>query len=216
MVVSSSKRVITDKWLKTTWNEFVEVAYDAVYVECSAYFYSGEMRLEMPSLGMGHSRQNSVVGNVITLFAACNAMDITSYTNGSFRKAGEKEFQPDIAFYIGEGARYLPPQNNSPISIELCGLPDLVVEVGASSIKDDLGRKRLMYERIGIAEYWVVDVEAKEVIAFKIDNDARSGQIRSSMILPGLEIDLVEEALRRSQTENDGAIARWLIKTFAS
>ncbi|MEO1621672.1 MAG: Uma2 family endonuclease [Cyanobacteria bacterium J06632_3] len=213
MVVSSSKQVLTDKWIKATWKEFIEIAYDPTYIDCSAYFYSEEMRIEMPSLGVGHSRQNSVVSNVITLFAACHGMDITSYTNGSFHKTGEKEFQPDIAFYVGEGAKYLPPQNNSPVGIDLCGLPDLVVEVGASSIKDDLGRKRLMYERIGIREYWVVDVEAKEVFAFSIA-DGRSGRIQQSVVLPGLEIGLVEEALRRSQTENDGAITRWLMESF--
>ena len=46
--------------------------------------------------------------------------------------------------------------------------------------------------------------------------DERSGQIRTSGVLPGLEMDLIEEALRRSQTENDGAITQWLMKTFAS
>ena len=176
MVVSSSKQVLTDKWIKATWKKFIEIAYDPTYIDCSAYFYSEEMRIEMPSLGVGHSRQNSVVSNVITLFAACYGMDITSYTNGRFHKTGEKE-----------GAKYLPPQNNLPVSIDLCGLPDLVVEVGASSIKDDLGRKRLMYERIGIREYWVVDVEAKEVFAFSIA-DGRSGRIQLSVVLPGLEL----------------------------
>ena len=215
MVVSSSKRIVLDKWVPATWERFVEVANDDLYSDGCAYFDAGEMRIEMASLGVGHSRQNSVVSNVITLFAACKDMDITSYTNGSFHREGEKEFQPDIAFYIGEGAKYLPPQNNSPISIELCGLPNLVVEVGASSLEDDLGRKRLMYERIGIEEYWVVDVEAKELIAFAIDSDGRSGRIWQSAVLPELETSLVDEALRRSQTENDGTITRWLMKTFS-
>ncbi|MEL7069515.1 MAG: Uma2 family endonuclease [Cyanobacteria bacterium J06581_3] len=214
MVVSSSQRVRTDTWVEATWDEFVKVAYDSLYSDGRAYFDAGEMRIEMASLGVAHSRQNSVVCNVVTFFAACKDMDITSYTNGSFHRNDEKEFQPDIAFYIGDGANYLPPQNNSPINIELCGLPSLVVEVGASSLKDDLGRKRLLYERVGIEEYWVVDVETRKVTAFSISDDARSGSIRVSSVLPGLEIDFVEEALRRSQRENDGVIARWLMKTF--
>jgi len=198
-----------------SWEEFIDTAYSLDYVDCSAYFDSGLMRIEMPSLGAGHARQNCVVYDVITFFSASLDLDITKYLNASFRKAGEKEFQPDAAFYIGGGATYLPPQNNSPVNIDLFGLPNLIIELGASSIKDDLGRKRLLYERVGVEEYWVVDVEAKAVIAFAIGDDNRSGVIRTSDVLPGLEIDLVEEALRRSQEENDGVIARWLMNTFA-
>jgi len=33
--------------------------------------------------------------------------------------------------------------------------------------------------------------------------------------LPGLAIALVEEALQRSQTEDDGEINRWLIQVFS-
>ena len=216
MVVSSSKRALTDRWIKASWKEFIATAYSSEYVDCFAYFDSGMMRIEMPSLGVGHARQNCVVYDVITFFSAFQNLDITKYINASFRKSGEKEFQPDAAFYIGEGAKYLPPQNNSPMNIDLFGLPNLVVEVGATSIKDDLGLKRILYERIGIAEYWVVDVAMKEVIAFSIGEDSRSGVIRTSEVLPGLEIGLVEEALRRSEQENDGAIARWLMKIFAS
>lgn len=199
--------------MKATWDEFVTAAYEPAYVNCKAYFDSGSMRIEMPSLGVGHARQNGVIWNVITFFVAAKGIDITSYINASFQKTGLKEFQPDAAFYVGAGAKYLPPQNNSPVIIDLCGSPSLVVEVGASSLSDDLGIKRILYERAGISEYWVVDVEGKKVVAFDIE-DERSGQIRTSGVLPGLEMDLVEEALRRSQSENDGAIAQWLVKTF--
>ena len=167
----------------------------------------------MASLGAGHSRQNGVVWNVITLFIAVKGMDATNYVNASFQKSGEREFQPDAAFYIGEGAKYLPPQNNSPVNVDLFGPPSLVVEIGSSSLSDDLGRKRMLYERVGVREYWVVDVQEKEVVAFAIE-DGRSGRISTSNVLPGLEIAVVEEALRRSQTENDGAIAQGLMKIF--
>ena len=214
MVVSSSQRILTDIWVEATWDEFVAIADDPVYASCKAYFDSGFVRIEMPPLGTGHARQNGVIWNVITFFVAAKGMNITSYMNASFTKTGMKGFQPDTAFYIGEGAKYLPPQNNSPVSIDLCGPPSLVVEVGASSLSDDLGAKRMLYERAGISEYWVVDVKGKKVVAFDM-KDERSGQIRTSAVLPGLEIDFVEEALRRSQAEDDGAISQWLMKSFS-
>ena len=43
-----------------------------------------------------------------------------------------------------------------------------------------------------------------------------SYQIRESKVLGGLSIDLVEEALKRSQNEDDTAITRWLMKVFQS
>lgn len=98
----------------------------------------------MASLGVGHSRQNSVVWDVMTLFTVFSKIDVTKYVNGSVKKADERELQPDAAFYIGEGSKYLPPQNNSPVNIDLFGLPTLVVEIGSSSLSDDLGRKRVM------------------------------------------------------------------------
>lgn len=85
-----------------------------------------------------------------------------------------------------------------------------MIEIGSSSFKDDLGAKRLLYERLSVAEYWVVNVTEKQVIAFNIAN-SRSGEVRTSEVLSGLEIALVEEALQRSQTEDDSALMRWLM-----
>jgi hypothetical protein len=52
------------------------------------------------------------------------------------------------------------------------------------------------------------------VIAFSIA-DGWSGEIHESQVLPGLSIALVEEALQRSQTQDDGDINRWLLQSFS-
>jgi len=74
-----------------------------------------------------------------------------------------------------------------------------------------LGQKRLLYERLGVEEYWVVNVEAATVIAFAIA-DGGSRQVQMSAVLPGPSISVIEETLRRSQTEDDGAVNRWLLQ----
>ena len=44
------------------------------------------------------------------------------------------------------------------------GSPDLVVEVlSPSSIQRDTVWKRLLHERAGVCEYWLVDIEARAV-----------------------------------------------------
>ncbi len=41
---------------------------------------------------------------------------------------------------------------------------ELVVEMGATSLAMDLGPKAFVYARTGIPEYWVLDVECRELV----------------------------------------------------
>ena len=84
------------------------------------------------------------------------------------------------------------------MDVNLYGAPTLTIEVASTTLSDDLGQKRLLYERLGVQEYWVVNVEAATVIAFAIA-DGGSRQIQVSAVLPDLPMSVIEEALRRSQ-----------------
>jgi Uma2 family endonuclease len=213
MAPSTPTALQTDTWVKATWNDFVATLDTAPYDEGRGYFDNGYMRIEMAPLGGGHARQNSVVSKVVSLFAMVRSLRCAEFTNGSFHKTGERGCQPDVAFYIGPDFQ-LPPQDNSPIDVDIFGPPTLAIEIGGSSFKDDLGAKRLLYERLGVGEYWVVNVAEQQVLAFAVA-EGGSRQIRVSGILPGLELSLVEEALGRSQTEDDTALMRWLMEALA-
>ena len=89
----------------------------------------------------------------------------------------------------------------------------MAIEISASTLNDDLGKKRLLYERFGVREYWVVDVQSAIVTAFAVV-DGGSRQIQVSQILPGLSMGTIEEALRRSQTEDDTQVNHWLMQQF--
>ena len=208
----STSQIQTDTWVKATWEEFVAAMDDPQYEEGRGYFDNGYMRIEMAPLGSGHGRQNSVVMDVVSLFATFRNIRLVKFINSSFYKLGERGCQPDIAFYVGANFQ-IPPQNNSPIDVNIFGPPTLAVEISGSTFKDDLGAKRLLYERLGVAEYWVVNVAEQQAIAFEV-RDRYSGEIPISAVLPGLELALVEEALRRSQTEDDSTLMRWLMETL--
>ena len=167
----------------------------------------------MPPIGSSHSQDNNIATIIVNLYASIRQIRIKGLVNCSFRRAGIKEFQPDLAFYIGAEFRF-PPRSNSPINLEEFLSPTLVIELGATSFSDDIGRKRLIYERAGVREYWVVDVNVGDVIAFEILQGS-SGEIQESRVLSGLEIALVKEALQRSLTQDDGEITRWLLQSFA-
>ncbi|MEM9542760.1 MAG: Uma2 family endonuclease [Cyanobacteria bacterium P01_E01_bin.42] len=202
-----------DTWIAGTWDEFLSLCDRPEYEKGRFYYHSGWMRIEMASLGFAHSRDNSIISTVVILYAALNNLRLQELTNGSLRKTGVREAQPDISFYIGDDFNFLP-RSNSPVDLDRFPPPNLVVEIGASSFWDDVGQKRLLYENLGIQEYWVANVAESRIIAFSVGNRG-SFQIRTSQVLNQLEIDLVEEALRRSQTEDDGAIARWLMSQFS-
>lgn len=204
--------IATDTWIKATWEEFLTFADDPTLVSGRFYYEQGEMRIEMAALGTAHSRDNSIVSTAIVLFAALKNIRIIEFTNCSFKKTGIRECQPDIAFYIGSSLQF-PPRSNSPVDLNQLVPPTLVIEIGASSLSDDLERKRILYQNLGVQEYWVVDVNALQITAFTI-TQGKSYAIQQSHVLTGLAISLVETALMRSQTEDDGAITRWLLSSF--
>lgn len=214
MVSSSPIQTLeTDTWVKASWEEFLALADNPNYEKGQFYYHRGYMRSEMSAVGPLHARENSITSRVISLYATLKNIRIVELINASFRKPGAGEFQPDLSYYIGSDFQ-LPPRTNTPINLNEFQPPTLVVEIGATSVNDDLGMKRLLYEQSEVQEYWVIDVSADDVIAFEI-LQGRSGEIQESRVLPGLAIAQVEEALQRSETQDDGEINRWLLQTFS-
>ncbi|MEM9217241.1 MAG: Uma2 family endonuclease [Cyanobacteria bacterium P01_F01_bin.150] len=212
--LTNSPSFVTDTWVSATWDEYIVLIDHLLYVDGRCYYDSGEMKIEMASLGSSHARDNAILSKVVSLFATLKVIRIAEYLNCTFRKPGIRDSQPDIAFYLGPNAAF-PQRTNEPVDTVVYGAPQLVIEIASTSLSDDLGTKRLLYERLGVNEYWVVNVATGRVIAFAISN-GHSGEIGDSVVLPGLSMETVEEALTRSQNDDDGAINRWLIETFSS
>jgi Uma2 family endonuclease len=80
------------------------------------------------------------------------------------------------------------------------GPPELVVEIASPSTrKRDETIKRRLYERWGVSEYWVVDLEVERVRIYRRAGDAfgraeeRSREANESLttpLLPGLVMPL--------------------------
>lgn len=201
-----------ETWISATWEEFIQLTSDPAYENVKAYYYNGKMRLEsMAALGNPHSRDHYIVIVAIALFTSLKGIDIDGHDNCTYRKAGNLEIQPDTSFYVGANAEAISWETKI-IDLDLNPPPDLIIEVADSS-SDDKGDKRLIYEALGIREYWIIDVQNVEVLAFTIaDNGSR--RIYQSQVLTGLEISLLEEAFRRSREMNHGKVSAWLMNQF--
>ncbi len=206
--------ILTDTWIKTTWEDYLKFTQYSNYENATFYYNQGWMKIEMSPIGIADARDNSILSTVIIIYATLNNIPIKELTNCSYQKTGIREVQPDISYYIGENRPNLP-RNNAPINLDEVASPTLIIEIGSSSYLDDIGKKRLLYEQLGIKEYWVVHVAESEIVAFTMENKG-SYQIRESQVLSGLSIALVEEALKHSQTEDDSTITSWLMSTSQS
>ncbi|AGY57453.1 Uma2 family endonuclease [Gloeobacter kilaueensis] len=211
-ILPTPPNLITESWIPASWEGFLAIVNRPELEQARCYYDAGWMRVETVPIGFAHGRDNAVLASVVSLYATLKDLPFLSMTNGSFRKAGEQECQPDLAFYIGAELPDIP-RSNSPVDLNLYTPPALVIEVASTTLSDDLGQKRLLYERLGVREYWVVNVEAAAIVAFAVA-DGGSRQIQVSAVLSGLFLSVVEEALRRSQSEDDGAVNRWLLQQF--
>jgi Uma2 family endonuclease len=80
------------------------------------------------------------------------------------------------------------------------GAPDLVVEIlSESTRRRDERLKQDLYERFGVQEYWLVDVERRTIRVFRRDANrfllaaelsAEAGDSLASPLLPGLMLPL--------------------------
>ncbi|MGL5064802.1 MAG: Uma2 family endonuclease [Microcoleus sp.] len=203
----------TDIWVVASWEEFIAMADSPAYQKAKCYYRNGQMRIETMSVSPDRARYNAIALFAFNIFCTIKGIPVNGFNKCSYRQTGVRECQPDVSYYIGDRAK-LAPVGTSIASLDLTPPPDLVIEVADSTLADDIGEKRLLYEELKVAEYWVVDVQKSEIIAFAIIADNGSRRIARSEVLPGLTIAILEEALRHSRTQDQAQVGAWLLSQF--
>lgn len=202
-------RLPTDEWITATWDEYLTAIAEPGLDKAQCYYDRGQLRIEMTPQGFDLAQDNFSIGYAVALFCALRGIPIAVVANCSFRKTGDREAQPDLAFYIGDNAEAIPA-DTSVVDLDIYPPPDLAIEIAKTSLADDIGSKRMLYERLGVAEYWVVNVRQAKLVAFAIA-DGGSRAIAQSQLLPDLPFTLLEEALGRSRATGRSQLYGWLI-----
>lgn len=204
----------TDTWLETSWDEYVQVFDASLAQQVKGYYYKGHMRIERSPVSFDHGKDHVVIIFAVNLFAALKGIPTTGLDTTTFRKTGLQECQPDVAYYIGNQAQAVP-SGTGIVNLNQYPAPDLVIEIARSSLLDDLGTKRALYEELGVSEYWVVDVQNTQILAYTIA-DQGSKRIQESQVFPELAIATLESALQRSRETDQSQVGAWLLQQFQS
>lgn len=209
-MISMQTTLPTDIWVSATWEEYEQAIATPAYAQARGYYHNGQMRIEMSPVGPNHASDNSLIDILVNLFGIAKGIPLRSLSNCSYRKKGVRECQPDLSYYIGDRVSFLP-QGSSVVNLDNTPAPDLAIEIADTSLADDLGVKRLLYEDVGVAEYWVVDVQQAQITAFRVLPDRASQRVAQSQVLPGLAIALLEEALQRSRQMDNSQVGAWFL-----
>jgi Uma2 family endonuclease len=89
----AQQKLLTDTWLPATWEEFLVISERSEREQTRCYYDANWMRIETMPIGFAHGRDTSLLASVITLYGTLKNLPFLSITNGSFRKAGERECQ---------------------------------------------------------------------------------------------------------------------------
>lgn len=152
----------------------VELIEGEIYVMAPLYFPHGRILL--------------VLTTAVDLAVQSLGMSLQALTPVSARLTDTSLPEPDLMVVAAAAAH------------EGVVLPEMVrlfIEVADTSLAYDLGRKLRLYARSGVPEYWVADVNGREIIRFHVPAGERYaertsfafGEAVSSATIAGLTVD---------------------------
>ncbi|MBX2897458.1 MAG: Uma2 family endonuclease [Cyclobacteriaceae bacterium] len=100
-----------------------------------------------------------------------------------FLDADSNAVQPDLLVVLNANKHIIDETST------IHGVPDLIIEVlSPGNKKHDLITKKVLYEKFGVKEYWVVDPAEKQAIGFELRNNKYEeffnckGELKSNLL----------------------------------
>ena len=152
--------------------------------------YEGEL-IMVPAPATRHQRISWKIEFIIGGFVEENNLGSIFHAPTDVVLADYVVLQPDILFISKDREDIIKPR-------AVMGAPDLVVEIASPSTSfHDTVKKRDLYQRYGVKEFWLVFPEEKAIEVMILEHgvysefaSAREDGKVTSQVLAGLEVDL--------------------------
>jgi Uma2 family endonuclease len=205
------------RWQPATWEDYVQVRDRLPEGSASLFFNQGYLLVEMGE-GISHASFNSLMGIIFFIWFSQKSQQPFHSLNGCLiEKTGKQAASPDLVLYIDDGFPQWQVGESRYLNLDQWRVPDLVGEVGDTTIATDLDEKKQLYTALGVPEYWVVDVKGSRVLAFLLDETGKYQQSEVSETLAGLPISLLSQTLEKlNQGMPNGTAAQWFAQQLGS
>jgi Uma2 family endonuclease len=148
----------------------------------------GYLSFDMPTYQ--HENLFAFLLSVLRFFVADRDLGVVLGSRTPVRTSEEAGYEPDLVFVAVSRTEIIEP-------LYLSAAPDLAVEiVSKSSLKKDYVDKREAYERMGVREYWLLDIVSGQATLFRLGEDGRfanvtpaAGERFESAVVEGFRFD---------------------------
>ena len=138
--------------VKLTYEDYCAAPADKRYE-----LLDGEL-IMVPAPNLNHESVRSLLGHHLSNHIIDRGLGKLFYAPCDVRLSDNDVVQPDLLFVSREQEHLLSGGQN------VQGAPDLVVEIlSPSTAKQDRGKKRALYGKHGVTEYWLVDAVVETV-----------------------------------------------------
>lgn len=219
-VTQSKTPRLLRSWERATWEDYLfyrdqETPPD---LKRRLFFDRGSLLIhEMPGEGINHPTIARLIAMLFFIWFSQHLDQVFSDLGGCLlEKPNLQAAVPDLVLYLGDD--YPRWREGEPRQIDLTQwrVPDLVGEVGDTTLATDLDEKKKLYAAMGIPEYWVISVQGRQVFAFRLKEDGTYQQCFESVALAGLPISLLEQTLGHLEQGTNGSAALWFSQQIAS
>jgi Uma2 family endonuclease len=206
------------RWQPATWQDYLQARNQLQEGNGKIFFDSGFLWIDIGGEGINHARFNRLLALVLFVwFTQKSTQNYDDLGGCQLEKAGQQAAAPDAVIYIGEALPQRQEGESRFLDLDRHRLPDLVAEVSDTTLAADLDEKKQLYAALQIPEYWVIDVQGRRVLAFRLGAEGRYQEIDVSIALNGLSIDLIRQTLvQLAQGMSNSAAAQWFAAKIAA